>query len=411
MRYVNQQSPKETLQYGEAGGMVLGIDASNIRAGGGVTHLVELLRAADPHSNGFSRVIVWGSSATLGRIEGRPWLQKVLDPLLERNLLFRVYWQKFRLNDLMKASRCSILFVPGGTDVSSCRPMVTMSQNLLPFEWRELRRFGVSWVGMKLLLLKITQGRTFRKATGVIFLSRYAQDVVKRVIGNMNSKSMIIPHGIDCRFSRVPRPQRSIGEYSFEQPLRILYVSIIDMYKHQWQVAEAVAQLRAEGFPVTLDLVGPSYRPALERLQATLQRVDPKAAFIYYRGNITYEELHEIYAATDIGVFASSCETFGLILVEAMSAGLPIACSNRGPMPELLGSAGVYFDPEQPDEIAAAIRALIVSPKLRSEKAQAAFERAQQFSWARCSDETFRLLAEVCRDFQRSLRSLPKGQA
>lgn len=40
--------------------MILGIDASNIRAGGGVTHLVELLRAANPSVHGFEKVIVWG---------------------------------------------------------------------------------------------------------------------------------------------------------------------------------------------------------------------------------------------------------------------------------------------------------------------------------------------------------------
>jgi len=44
------------------------------------------------------------------------------------------------------------------------------------------------------------------------------------------------------------------------------------------------------------------------------------------------------------------------ILVEAMASGLPIACSNRGPMPEVLGDAGVYFDPEDPHDIARALR-------------------------------------------------------
>ena len=48
--------------------MILGIDAGNIRAGGGVTHLVELLRAARPQAHGFERVIVWSSAATLAQL-------------------------------------------------------------------------------------------------------------------------------------------------------------------------------------------------------------------------------------------------------------------------------------------------------------------------------------------------------
>ena len=51
--------------------MIIGIDASNIRAGGGVTHLDELLRAADPEAHGFSQVIVWSGSATLDRMRPR----------------------------------------------------------------------------------------------------------------------------------------------------------------------------------------------------------------------------------------------------------------------------------------------------------------------------------------------------
>lgn len=45
--------------------MRLGIDASNIRTGGGVTHLIELLRAAKPQEHGFDEVIVWGGSTYL----------------------------------------------------------------------------------------------------------------------------------------------------------------------------------------------------------------------------------------------------------------------------------------------------------------------------------------------------------
>jgi glycosyltransferase involved in cell wall biosynthesis len=64
-------------------------------------------------------------------------------------------------------------------------------------------------------------------------------------------------------------------------------------------------------------------------------------------------------------------------------------------MPEVLGDAGVYFDPEQPRDIARALRELIVSPQLRTELAWASNRRAQQFSWQRCADETFEFLVEI----------------
>ena len=63
--------------------MILGIDASNIRAGGGLTHLVELLGAADPLAHDFSRVVVWSGRSTLSRIEDRDGLGKVSGPVLD----------------------------------------------------------------------------------------------------------------------------------------------------------------------------------------------------------------------------------------------------------------------------------------------------------------------------------------
>lgn len=376
--------------------MIVCIDASNIRLGGGLNHLVELLRAADPRLHGFERVVIWGGSETLAGIADRDWLEKVAHPWLDRSLPFRILWQRFKLKRLAERARSDILFVPGGSDVSGFRPVVTMSQNLLPFEWREVRRYGWSRPAVKQVILRVTQSRTFRQAEGVIFLTRYAQNRVLAVTGILPGRTAVIPHGIESRFSHAPRVQRTAQGFTSTSPCRLLYVSTVDVYKHQWHVAEATAQLRASGVPVTLDLIGPAHGPALERLSETLRQLDPERRFIRYQGPVPHEKLHELYAAADIGVFASSCETFSQVLLETMSAGLPLACSRSSAMSEILGPAGVYFDPERPDEIAASIRGLIESAEDRAARAKAAFELARKFSWARCADETFAFLAETC---------------
>ena len=376
--------------------MIVCIDASNIVWGGGLNHLDKLLRAADPRVHGFERVIIWGGSETLAGVADRDWLQKATHPWLDRTLLFRILWQRFKLKRLAEDARSDILFVPGGSDASGFRPNVVMSQNLLPFDWRELRRYGWSWPAVKQATLRVTQTRTFRRADGVIFLTRYARDRVLEVTGRLRGRTAVVPHGIESRFSMAPRVQRTAESFSTSNPCRLLYVSTVDVYKHQWHVARAAAELRASGVPVTLDLIGSAYAPALERLDETLRQVDPEGRFIRYQGLVPHEKLHELYAAADIAVIASSCETFSHILLEAMSAGLPVACSASSAMSEILGPAGVYFDPERPDEIAAAIRGLIESPELRATSAQAAFERARNFSWARCAGETFAFLSETC---------------
>ena len=373
--------------------MRVGIDASNIRSGGGLTHLREVLAAANPLKHGIDQVMVWASRSTAEQMPTRTWLDVVQVPALDGSLLRRQMWQRTALPSLARASS-DLLFAPGGTTAATSVPLVAMSQNLLPFESRERQRYGLSIKRLRLTFLKTAQTRTFRRADGLIFLTQYARDVVCREVGGV-ARHVVVPHGVSDRFRR--RPADELRGPTAQSPLRLLYVSVVALYKHQWHVAEAVARLREEGIPVHLDLVGPAEPQALGLLRAKLATLGDKATAVTYHGPLPFEALHEVYASADAFVFASSCENLPNIVMEAMAAGLPIASSNRGPMPEILGDAGVYFDPEEPRSIANALRSLVLDPDLRRRCAAAASKRAQPFTWERCADDTFAFLAEVAR--------------
>ena len=77
--------------------LILGIDVTNLRGGGGVTHIIELLTAANPSAHGFSKIIVWGGSQTLEKLPQRAWLKKVNPPVLNKGILARSLWQRFSL--------------------------------------------------------------------------------------------------------------------------------------------------------------------------------------------------------------------------------------------------------------------------------------------------------------------------
>jgi glycosyltransferase involved in cell wall biosynthesis len=374
--------------------MILGIDASNIRAGGGVTHLVELLRASDPNVGGFSKVIVWACKATLDQLEDYPWLIKKKDPLLDRNLFMRLFWQRFLLKAKAKKSNCDLLFVPGGNNVSGFQPAATMSQNMLPFEWGELFRFGFSIFTLRFILLRFSQSRSFKRSNGVIFLTQYAKNGVEKVTGKLLKRTAVIPHGINSRFYLMPRPQRKFEEFTEFKPCRAVYVSIVHLYKHQWNVVEAIAKLRKDGLHIVLDLVGPTGTGS-KILADSISKFDPNHEFVTYKGNIPYDDLHELYVKADIGVFASSCENLPNILLENMASGLPVACSNMGPMQEVLLNAGVYFSPEKPVEIAEAIFLLLHNEVLRGQLAFDAYKISQNYTWKKCANDTFLFLGSI----------------
>ena len=71
------------------GSIRIGIDATNIRIGGGVTHLLELLNGIDPKAMGVKEVVIWAGSKTLQNLPDCPWINKVNPPSLDKRLYER----------------------------------------------------------------------------------------------------------------------------------------------------------------------------------------------------------------------------------------------------------------------------------------------------------------------------------
>lgn len=373
---------------------VVAIDASNIRAGGGVTHLVELLGALVPEEVGIQRVVVYGGEETLSRLATRPWLQKCSPPELAGGTLSRFWWRQARLSKEVHAV-ADVLLVPGGSYTGSFRPYVALAQNLLPFDAYEREREGFTLKGLRLELLSWMQTRTFRNADGVIYMTEISRGQIERSMGFTTQHSRVIHHGTSPRFFRPLKLILSQSDYTPTNPFRLLYVSILEPYKHQNVVVDAVGSLLQKGIPVALDLVGPGSEADQKAINKQLRRWDPGQGFMRYRGTIPYAELNRAYESADAFIFASSCETFGIILLEAMAGGLPIICSHRSAMPEVVGNAAIYFDPLNAASLATAINRVFADTGLRRTMAFQSQQQARQFSWGKCAQETFGFVREV----------------
>ena len=139
--------------------MILGIDASNILAGGGVAHLQNLLNAAQPQNFGIEKVIIWGGRVTLENLRQYNWLDLRKIPSLNRSFYFRLGWKQSRLSKLTE-EECDLLFIPGGLYLGNFRPYVTMFQNMQIFETKERNReSNKEWLRLKFLQLAKSTGR------------------------------------------------------------------------------------------------------------------------------------------------------------------------------------------------------------------------------------------------------------
>ncbi|OCB29744.1 glycosyl transferase family 1 [Mycobacterium malmoense] len=106
-------------------------------------------------------------------------------------------------------------------------------------------------------------------------------------------------------------------------------------------------------------------------------------------------ELAARYRAASAFVFPSKYEGFGLPPLEAMSHGCPVVCSDAGSIPEVVGDAGVYFDPNKPEELRAALERVATTEELQADLRARGYARITAFSWDECAAATARIYREI----------------
>jgi len=103
-----------------------------------------------------------------------------------------------------------------------------------------------------------------------------------------------------------------------------------------------------------------------------------------FAGTVSDAILRSAYSAAELTVLPSFEEGFGLPVLESMACGTPVACSCVASLPEVGGSAAVYFDPHDVESIAESIERLLHSSGERLR--QSGFSNAKRFTWSACAD-------------------------
>ena len=144
-----------------------------------------------------------------------------------------------------------------------------------------------------------------------------------------------------------------------------------------------------------LRLIGGGKGKPYKILKDKIDIVDPAGEYIFDEGFISNDNLGPFFKKANIFIFASSCENMPNTLIEAMSSGIPILCSDRGPMPEVLKDGGLYFDPESVHSIENSIKIFINDENLRNKTAIISKKLSEKYSWERCAQETWAFLLET----------------
>ena len=120
-----------------------------------------------------------------------------------------------------------------------------------------------------------------------------------------------------------------------------------------------------------------------------------KEEAIKYLGYVTASQKYELLSWAEAFVFPSLYEGFGLPVLEAMAAGVPVITSDVSSLPEVGGEAVFYVNPLKEEEIYVALKRLTTDENLRQQLITAGKQKAQAFTWAKCAAKTLELLKKL----------------
>jgi glycosyltransferase involved in cell wall biosynthesis len=215
----------------------------------------------------------------------------------------------------------------------------------------------------------------------IIAVSRFTASQVEHLLGVDPARIRVVPHGVHSPAALPGEPRENL----------ILSVGAIQRRKNVARLVKAFEKLPT-GWSLVLAGAADGYGAA-EELRAVEQ--SPRRTDINVLGYVPAAKLDSLYRRARIFAFPSLDEGFGMPVLEAMAYGVPVVASNSSALPEVAGEAALLVNPEEIDDIAAALVRLAADNALREAVASRGLEQARQFTWESAVERTW----EVYREF------------
>jgi glycosyltransferase involved in cell wall biosynthesis len=217
--------------------------------------------------------------------------------------------------------------------------------------------------------------RAAAESDRIIAVSQFTARQVEQLLGVEHSRIRVVHHGV-----RIP-PARRVKREKI-----IFHVGAIQKRKNIARLVDAFERVPADWRLVLAGSPGFGAGEILSKIG------NPRISVLGY---VSAPELDLWYARAMILAFPSLDEGFGIPVLEAMAAGVPVVTSNRSALAEVAGNAALLVNPESVEELAAALCALAADTELREDFKQRGLQRALAFSWPKAVENTWNVYREL----------------
>jgi glycosyltransferase involved in cell wall biosynthesis len=210
--------------------------------------------------------------------------------------------------------------------------------------------------------------------------SYFAKEEISKILNLYKKKIEVIYLNINNKFLSENFKKKSIKNFNYEDKYILSVMSCV-RYHNIINLLKAFKLLIKEinyniKLVLVLQILDKKY--FLEVKKHIEDNFAEDKIFIY--SNLDSDELPSLYKFSQLYVFTSYCEVFGLTSLEAMSQGIPVVISNRSALPEINGNAALYFDPDDVDEIKNSLNKVMLDKNLRAELIQNGKEQLNKFN-------------------------------
>ncbi len=362
------------------------VDGTMARGGGGYTYLTNVVpRLAQLAPETRFRVML-RSQRLAQSLPDAPNLE--VDLLPECGLRERFRFSYLEAPKLAADWRADLYYSAGeAAPLTAPCPVIASFQNpnvftgIRQWPWRQQ---------LRLSLLQAIARVSARRAARVLFVSKDSAQWMGDAIGLPESKRAWLHHGVDAADWRpaTDRPRRR--DY-------ILSVSSIYRYKNYVSLIEAYAQL-ASRRPEVPDLViiGDDQDPPYSaKMEAARRATGALAERIHIMGEVPYSEIKRYYAEAALFVFPTLLETFGIPIIEAMAAEVPVVASDLSVFREIARDAAFFCDARRPTSMAGAMEEALFADGAREALVKRGRERVREFTWDRSAKRLLNVFEDV----------------
>lgn len=293
---------------------------------------------------------------------------------------FPIFWTQFRVGLEMLLHPVDILLVP-----ASALPMIHPKRSVVTIHDLAWKFYPETFTWFTRNFLEWSTKFAVKNASAIISVSQSTKNDLVKFYGVDEKKVTVVHHGFAVQ-SVIRNPQLKNAQID---PY-ILFLSTLQPRKNLEGLIDAFAELKKEmpELPHKLVVVG---KPGW-KFENILKKIEENKDIVDYRNHVSEEEKSSLLYGAEALLLPSFYEGFGMQLLEAFEARVPVATSNVSSMPEVAGEAAVYFDPKNTTEIKQAIKNILLDKSLADKLREKGSARLQEFSWSKCAQETLVIL-------------------